>query len=63
MPTPAPFYKGSSVVITFTLDEPIICEDPHVFCGVVVLITNPDINALRINTCQASPLLVDFQRH
>ena len=52
MPGPLLLQKGFSTVITLTLDEPIICEDPHVFCGVVVLLTNTDTRSVSINTCQ-----------
>jgi hypothetical protein len=49
---PFQIFKGFSQTVTFSLDEPIICSDPHVFCGVVILITNPSTKDLVIDNCQ-----------
>ena len=51
-PGPLTISKGFSTVITFTLNEPIICEDPQAYCAVVVLLTNTNPKAVSINTCQ-----------
>ena len=51
-PGPLLIDKGFSTVITFTLDEPILCEDPAAFCGVTVLLTNLNTKYVTINTCQ-----------
>jgi hypothetical protein len=51
---PGPFTigKGFSQNFTFSLDEPILCEDPHVYCAVVILLTNPNTKDLTLDTCQ-----------
>ena len=47
-------YKGFLHVFTITLDQPILCQDPHACCAVVVLLTNSDSTKLKLDTCQVS---------
>jgi hypothetical protein len=51
---PGPFTvdKGFSHTFTFSIDEPILCEDPHAYCAVVILLTNPNTKDLTLDTCQ-----------
>ena len=47
--------KGSKDVISFTLNEPILC--PYTTfgnqnCSVIILITNPNVNKIALDNCQ-----------
>ena len=37
--------------VNFQLSSPIICENPHVLCNVVMTFTNPEPHEISINPC------------
>jgi hypothetical protein len=43
--------KAASIVITFNLTEPIICNDPHAYCGVTILLTNANPQQITMSAC------------
>jgi len=46
-----PLEESQTHRISLTLDSPIICENPHVLCNVVLRFTNPSPNEISIRPC------------
>jgi hypothetical protein len=50
-PTTGVVEKSGKIVISLALTEPIICNDPHAYCGVTVLFTNANPNQITMSSC------------
>ena len=48
-PTTITVDESASYQISFNLQSPIVCADPHALCDVVILLTNPSPNEMNGN--------------
>jgi hypothetical protein len=50
-PTSGTIDKASKITISLKLTEPILCNDPHAYCGVTVLFTNANPKQITLSAC------------
>ena len=50
-PTTAIIDESNVITLEFRLSNPIICEDPHAYCAVMVLVTNNNPRDIALSAC------------